>query len=330
VTFSRALRRRLAPFLALAALSASNVAWAGPAPERNAAELLDAQATSLMQEHRYAEACPKLAESDRLEPGTGVLLRLALCYELSGKTASAWSAFREAAARAQRAGDESLRQLATKRAVALEPQVTKMIIHAAPGTENEQVDVRCDGAPLDRAALGAEIPLDPGLHTVQAALPGRKTFVRTFTVAARDALLTIAIDLPLESTGAVTPSAAPPPNAESTGAVQREAGLIVGGVGLAGVVAGSIFGLIAMSNWNRARSECTNGTSGCSQDALNLQPAANEDALWSTVGFIGGAAGLVGGVLLWATAPKGTGHVACTVAPVVGGDRVGVEMMGRF
>jgi hypothetical protein len=87
-----------------------------------------------------------------------------------------------------------------------------------------------------------------------------------------------------------------------------------------------------MSNWNRARSECTSGTSGCSQDALNLQPAANEDALWSTVGFVGGAAGLVGGALLWATAPgaKGPGHVACAVAPVVGGDRVGLEMVGRF
>src|SRR5262249_42944188 len=89
--------------LGAAAATVSLTARAGSPPQAGAAELLDSQATSLMQEHRYAEACPKLAESDRIQPGTGVLLRLALCYELSGRTASAWAAFREAAGRARRA-----------------------------------------------------------------------------------------------------------------------------------------------------------------------------------------------------------------------------------
>src|SRR5277367_4482658 len=93
---------------------------AEPPPEAGAAEMLDAQGTSLMQDHRYIDACPRFAESDRLRPGTGVLLRLALCYELSSKTASAWSTFREAAGRARRAGDASLAELATKHAERLE------------------------------------------------------------------------------------------------------------------------------------------------------------------------------------------------------------------
>jgi hypothetical protein len=330
VTPPRALGTRLAPLAAASALSLCSVAQASPAPQRTAAEMLDAEGTSLMQAHRYAEACPKLAESERLEPGTGVLLRLGLCYEELGRTASAWSVFRDAAARAQRSGDESVRQLATKRADVLEPRVPKVIFRAAPGTEHEPVEVRCDGAPLDRAAIGAEIPLDPGTHTVQATLPGRRTFRTTFTLAPQTAVLTIAIELPVDAVGSSDSGGAA--RAPPSDSVQRNAGLVVGGVGVAGIVVGSIFGAVALSNWNRAKSECTSGTSGCSQDALSLQPVVQEDALWSTVAFVAGAMGLVGGVLLWGTAPKpGTAaNRGCTIGPVMGGNRLGLEIEGRF
>jgi hypothetical protein len=330
---ARDVRCRFAVTAFALAMGVGPLARADAQPAAGAAELLDAEATSLMQQHRYAEACPKLAQSDRLHPGTGVLLRLGLCYELSGKTASAWSTFREAAGRARHAGDEAVAQLATKRAGALEPRLIKVTLQLAPGLEPAGVTVRCDGITLDRSAIGAPIPLDPGNHTVEASMPGRPPFRRTLVVAEGDAPATLAVDLgaaPASSAAAVTgPDGS---DAAPRGSTQRTMALVAGGVGVVGIVVGTIFGALAMSNWNRARSECTSGFSGCSPDALSLEPVVKSDALWSTVGFAVGAAGFVGGAVLWWTAPRtaraeSSGYI---VAPAVDGHRFGVDLEGRF
>lgn len=301
------------------ALALGPVARAGSSPESTAAEMLDAEATALMQEHRYAEACPKLAESRRLQPGTGVLLRLGLCNELLGKTATAWSAFREAAVRARQAGDEALRQLATKRADGIAPRVPRVVLVPAPGTEQAPVVVSCDGVPLDRAAVGAPIPMDPGTHSIEATLPGHATFRRTFTLPPRDALVSIPIQLPPDVAPAavveVDPSSGP-----------HTVALVLAGVGITGVAVGSIFGVAAMTSWSRARGECTSGYSGCSPDALSLQSVVKTDALWSTVGFVGGGAGLLSAALLWLVTSKPTR----AVQPVVGAGRLGLELTGHF
>src|SRR3974390_1916574 len=61
------------------------------AESREAARRLDAEGTGDMDAGDLVGACPKLLRSYRIDPGIGVLLRLALCYERAGKTASAWS-----------------------------------------------------------------------------------------------------------------------------------------------------------------------------------------------------------------------------------------------
>jgi len=298
--------------------------------------MLDAEGTTLMQQHRYAEACPKLAESQRLQPGKGVLLRLGLCDEQLGKTATAWLAFREAATRAQQSGDEALRQLATKRADAIAPRVPRVILVLPADTARAPLAVSLDGVALDRAALGVELPMDPGTHTVEASLSGRATFHKIFTLAERDGLVSIPIDLPAgPERRRPTPTPASVPSEDGTVGTERTMALVLGSVGLAGIVVGSAFGVAAMSRWNRARSECTGGTTGCSPDALSLQSSVNTDALWSTVGFVGGGVGLAGAVVLWWLASSGPTAAAprrgaFVVTPVLGGNRMALELMGRF
>jgi hypothetical protein len=294
---------------------ATSPAAAAP-PQSSAAELLDAQGTALMQERRYAEACPKLAESDRIQPGTGVLLRLALCYEQLGRTASAWSAFREAAGRARRAGEAAVADLAAKRADGLEPRLAKLDVRLPPDQDPAAVDVRLDGAAVAATTFGVDVPIDPGTHTLRATALGRRAFEKTFAVADRRATTSIAIDLP----------------ADTGGAFQRTAAIAAAGVGVVGIAAGSILGLVAMSNWNHARSECTNGTSGCNQDALGLKPTIDAEALGSTIAFAVGGVAIAGAALLWWTAPSAASsrRAAVVVAPSVDAGRFGLGVSGSF
>src|SRR3954467_7016553 len=61
--------------------------------DKAAAQSLFDQGRSLMTKGQYAQACPKLAESQRLDPGLGTQFNLADCYEHLGQTASAWAGF---------------------------------------------------------------------------------------------------------------------------------------------------------------------------------------------------------------------------------------------
>ncbi|MEZ4293500.1 MAG: hypothetical protein R3B70_00875 [Polyangiaceae bacterium] len=59
-----------------------------------------------MGEKKYAEACPKFAESQKLDPSPGTQLNLARCYESLGKTASAFTEYKEAAVLAGQLGQD--------------------------------------------------------------------------------------------------------------------------------------------------------------------------------------------------------------------------------
>lgn len=58
-----------------------------------AAQGLFDEARALMAAGQAAEACPKLEESQRLDPGSGTLMNLARCYEQTNRIATAWSTY---------------------------------------------------------------------------------------------------------------------------------------------------------------------------------------------------------------------------------------------
>src|SRR6187431_1087071 len=110
----------LTPALGLALYAGSAAAQAS-ASDKAAAEALFDQGVRLMKQNGFAEACPKLEESYRIDPAVGTLLYLGECYERVGKTASAWATFREAASLATNSGQPDRARVAAARAQELEP-----------------------------------------------------------------------------------------------------------------------------------------------------------------------------------------------------------------
>src|SRR5262245_60063855 len=88
--------------------------------ERAQATSLFKEAKALMDEQRYAEACRKFEDSQRLDPGGGTLLNLAVCHEQVGRAATALAEFKQALETAKRDGRDRRVQLAEEHIAALE------------------------------------------------------------------------------------------------------------------------------------------------------------------------------------------------------------------
>src|SRR5262249_7510342 len=150
------------------AFAACMLVFARPAfaqtPNASTAETLYDEGKKLMLEGKFAEACERFEESQRLDPGTGTLLNLANCLNKLGKTASAWAKFREAAAIARAAVEQARVDLAEKSAAEIESRLSKVRFEV-PKIAGLTVNV--DGVALGPASLATEIPLDPGEHALK-------------------------------------------------------------------------------------------------------------------------------------------------------------------
>lgn len=150
------------------------------------AEALYRQARDLMAAGKYDEACPKFAESQRLDPATGTLLNLAACHEKQGKLATAWLEYSDAQMAARRDAREDRVEYARSRAQELEPRLSRLTLALAPGADDPALGIELDGASVGRAVVGAATPVDPGRHTVRVSAPGKKPWSASVEIAAAE------------------------------------------------------------------------------------------------------------------------------------------------
>jgi serine/threonine-protein kinase len=301
----------------------------------SAANALFDEGRRLMEAGKYAQACPKFVDSQKLDPGVGTMLNLAVCYEKNGQTASAWSEYRDAAAAARDKGQLEREQIARAGAARLEPQLFKVVIGVSPQSNSDDITLELDGTPTPKGLWGLPTPVDPGKHRVEAKAPTKKPWSTSFEVTGPS---TPAVTVPVLEAAPVSVGADLGSSSASDAAVanplrdgkgQRTAALVVGGVGVVGVAVGAIFGLMAKPTYNKSAPFC-NGNN-CTDQGLEYRNSAFAKADIATVGFAIGAAGLVGGAVLWFTAPKKTESGATlSIAPVVARTSSGIIVQAGF
>jgi serine/threonine-protein kinase len=217
--------------------------------------------------------------------------------------ASAWSTFLGAAAAAKTSGNGERERVARDRATALGQRLSHIVIQVANDTM-PGLEIQRDGARVGKAQWGTPIPADPGPHRVLASAPGRKVWETVVTLPRAAETQTVSVPELEPAAPAQEQRRAPADEAGGLGA-QRVGALVAGGVGVAGLVVGSVFGLISKSKHDEASPFCDGAT--CSnQRGVDLRSEALSAGNVSTVAFITGAVGLAAGAALWITAPPDT------------------------
>jgi hypothetical protein len=330
--------------LAAAALALLAAAPAEAAPkERPPAVGLAAEGRRLMAAKDYAAACPRFAESIRMTPNLAVQMLFARCLELSGRTATAWATYKEAAAIAGAAKRADLEKLARKRAAALWPQLATLKITVTDPAAT--IDVSVDGTPLSRDQIGAVRLVDPGKHVVTATAPEKKPWSNEIEAAPKaptevvvPALQDEAPPRPQEpepapsppppvATAAPPPAEPPPPGPRS---VQPAVGLALAGAGVLTAGVGAYFGVRANAKNQDALKHCPNTPECVDQAGVDLTHDARRAANVSTVLFaVGGGLAAIGAVVL-VTAPRTPKGTALRIGPALGAQELGLSVGRTF
>jgi hypothetical protein len=328
-------------------VSASAQASAG---DKAAAEALFDQGLKLMKQNSFAEACPKLEESDRIDPAVGTLLYLGECYERTGRTASAWATFREAASLANTSNQADRARVASARAQGLESRLSRLSIELAPDVAKiPGIVVKRGGQRLEPSLYGTALPVDPGEYRIEVTAPGYEPWATPVKVEAGGATASVRVPALVpgssESTTA-TPAPAGTSNETSTTgkespsepvakvssaglSTQQTLGIVVAGVGVAGIGVGSYFGIRAINKNSDAEPHCPNSGTCNDQEGLDLNDQAKDNATIANIGF-GVGLGLVaaGAILYFTGGSKDADSVA--FIPSVAPGAAGANLVGRF
>lgn len=315
------------------------------ADDKSEAEALFKKAKKLHGDKRYADACPMFEKSDALDSGIGAKLNVAKCYEDWGMLARAHRWYVDAERMARDASDKrasKIRELIDK----LDPDVPRLTINAPDPANPKSLRLEVDGKP---AALAKALRVDPGPHEITwraaGGKPKSKTIAmerggeRELTLDLEAAAEPVATDGPTSKPAEVRVdgadnSSSPSPSTASPGRTRRIIGISLGVAGLAGIGVASYLTLDARASYNDALdAHCMGASNMCDDEGLAITRDARSQANTATIITVASLAAVVGGVVLYLTAPKASKESnrrsALYVSPVVG-EHSGIVLGGGF
>lgn len=221
-------------------------------------------------------------------------------------------------------------------------------VRDASGAAMTAVKVTVDGKLLADKLDGTALPVDPGQHEFTFVAQGQPAVTRTLVViegvkARREVIV-------LGSAATTAPPPPPPPVVTDRNPIASEApapvtagsggmgtqkmlGLVAGGVGVAGLAVGGVFGMLTISEKNKQVDACGSPCSAASHaEGSTDRSNALTDGTISTAAFVAGGALLVGGAVLFFTAAPSSRQPATglVVTPSVGPGGGALLLRGAF
>jgi len=333
----RASRRIIgAVAIAVSTLLASPPSFAQTAAERETARTLFEEGKVRRDKGDKEGALESFKAADALVSVPTTKLAVARAYLALGKLVDARDAAVQVAnipvAKKEPQPFTDARAAAAKLANDLQgriPSITFDVV-GAPQDAPDDVQVEVDGVAVPAAALVAPRKVNPGKHTVVAKLKERDGQVQQDVTVEEKATKPVTLDVteiakkPKKSAVVATapppeknPATTEPPNEEKKKGISPLV-WIGGGVAIVGAAAGTVFGLMSMSDKESADQYCRDGK--CPPPGHDAADSAKSEALISTISFavagVGAGVAIVGLFLSRSSKPSDkTGHV--NVSPYV-------------
>jgi hypothetical protein len=198
------------------------------------------------------------------------------------------------------------------------------------------LEVDVDRVPVPTAVLRLGLKTNPGKHIVHASAPGYVESSKDVTLREAE---TATVPLALEPS---KPSATSPrvvagaslgtshehPVDEAAGNGLPPLVWVGFGTGAAGIIVGTVAGVVHLAKVSSVKTDYCNGGTGCNPGFEEARDSAKPSATISTIGFAVGAVGIGVGVIGLVTSKRSSGATGVWMAPSIGLGSFGA--VGRF
>ena len=271
-----------------------------------------------------AIAVTKFQQALAIKATPQLYLRIGAVQEKLGRLVDALGSYEHGLEKASNL--PAVAKVAREQIDALRPRVPTVTVIMAKRPADMVVTL--DGAPVDPALIGKEIPVDPGAHRLHAQAPGSLPRDQAFTTSERGRAR---VELELQASAEVgPPPATPPPDASPS----KVPGGVLTGAGGAVLVVGVALLATSFAKDSAINSECHGAARTmcpASQKSSILSEVSTVNALrFSGIGAAVVGAGAIGaGIFLLVRRPApASGDVR--VVPAVGAGTGGVVVLGSF
>lgn len=251
----------------------------------------------LMTKKQYDEALAEFRASHEIVSSPNTRLEIARCLLAMGRMIAAYAELGRTAVEAKELTAEDNRyqrayDAANAERLEMEPKLGFVSLTISNPSDATQVTV--GGEEIRRAAWTEPEPVQAGETEIVVLTPGHEPSKRTVTVAAGERT-SLTIDAQSGDREAVQPSPPPPPPKAPPllpmqgGSWIRTGAYVAGGVGVAGLAAFTVFGLMARSTYDDLNNACGGGP--CSADKVDEISSGKTK---QTIANVGLALGIVG------------------------------------
>lgn len=309
------------------------------AAETAAARSLALEGIKLADAGRCEDAIEKLERAERLHHAPVVLGRLGECQISEGKLVEGTENLRKVLREALPPNAPAVLLKARERAQSVlertKGRIGALNITVKGPAEHSAVTVVIDGQPMNSALLEADRPTDPGEHVIEASAPGFLSASARTSVSAGEkqrVVISLEPDPSAAAGSSMSPEPSAPPSTREVPSTRdgaapftrtypvdqprgfaadvdadagerepdRTAAYIAWAAGGGAIVAGSIFGVMAMNGKSELDSQCVQKV--CPASAQDQLDSAKSSGTLATVLFAVGGTGLALGTILYFTA----------------------------